>query len=41
MDIELEAPIDDLEAFVANEDDEAWFGDGAPTASCSTVPTCC
>jgi hypothetical protein len=40
MDIEIEAPIDDLEALFA-EDEDTLFGDAAPTNDCTIVgPTC-
>ena len=40
MDQEMEAPIDDLEALFA-EEDEDLFGDAAPTANCTEIgPTC-
>jgi hypothetical protein len=40
MDIEMEAPVDDLEALVADEDD-VLLGDAAPTQECTQVPTPC
>jgi hypothetical protein len=40
MDIEIEAPVDDLEALVADED-EAMLGDAAPTANCTDVGPGC
>ena len=36
MDIEIEGPIDDLEAMFA-EEDEDLLGDAAPTANCTIV----
>jgi hypothetical protein len=40
MDIEMEAPIDDLEALFADDEDE-WLGDAQPTANCTIVgPEC-
>jgi hypothetical protein len=40
MDIEMEAPVDDLEALVEVEDDDA-LGDAAPTPACTQVDTVC
>jgi hypothetical protein len=40
MDMEMEGPIDDLEALVADEDD-AVLALAAPTAECTDAgPTC-
>jgi hypothetical protein len=40
MDIEMEAPIDSLEAMFEDED-EAMLGDAAPTALCTMVGEDC
>jgi len=40
MDIEMEAPVDELEALFA-EEDEDMLGDAAPTqVECSNNPQC-
>ncbi len=40
MDIEIEAPVDDLEALIADEDEE-MLGDAAPTAVCTAEGQTC
>jgi hypothetical protein len=40
MDIEMEAPVDDLEALFADED-EAMLGYAAPTNTCTEVGPGC
>jgi len=40
MDIEIEAPVDDLEAVFADEDDQV-LGDAAPTAQCTEEAATC
>jgi hypothetical protein len=39
MDLEIEAPVDDLEALVDEED--MILGDAAPTPDCTQVETVC
>lgn len=40
MDLEVEAPVDDLEALFVEEDD-SLFGDAAPTAFCTQIGPGC
>ena len=40
MDIETEAPVDDLEALFVDEED-AWRGDAGPTAACTIEAQTC
>ena len=40
MDLEMEMPVDDLEALFA-EDDEEIFGDAAPTNTCTQQGQTC
>jgi hypothetical protein len=40
MDVETEAPVDDLEALFTDDEDD-MLGDAAPTANCSQVATAC
>jgi hypothetical protein len=39
MDIEIEGPVDDLEALIA--EDEEIFAFAEPTANCTQVATAC
>jgi len=41
MDIEIEAPVDDLEAMFVVEEDEELLGDAAPTALCTNEGATC
>ncbi len=40
MDIEIEAPVDDLEALIADEDDE-MLGYASPTINCTNEAQGC